>query len=64
MADVSKNIVAARSVTQPSACSVNADRLKFVAPGVSDRGFPAVGQHDRRAVGRVQREKLQAVSVH
>src|SRR5713226_613273 len=48
-----------RSVTgQPA--SVNADRLQLVAPGVCDRRFAAVGQHDRCAVGRVQRKQLQS----
>ena len=40
--------------------SVHADRLELLAPGVGDRGLAAVGQHDRRAVGRVQREQLHA----
>src|SRR5229473_1214289 len=43
---------------QPS--SVNADGLQLVAPGVRDRSFPAIGQHDRCAVGSVQREQLQS----
>src|SRR5436190_9243982 len=40
--------------------SVDADGLQFVAPGVGDRCFPAIGQHDRRAVGGMQRKQLEA----
>src|SRR4029450_6915620 len=40
-----------------ASASVDADGLQFVAPGVGDRCFPAIGQHDRRAVGGMQREK-------
>jgi acyl-coenzyme A synthetase/AMP-(fatty) acid ligase len=36
---------------------VDADGLQLVAPGVGDRSFPAVGQHDRRAVGGVKTPK-------
>ena len=39
---------------------MNADRLQLVAPRVCDRGFPAIGEHDRRAVGSVQRKQLQS----
>ena len=48
-----------RSVASSVAArSVNADGLQLVAPGVRDRGFPAVSQHDRRAVGGVEREQF------
>jgi len=39
---------------------VDADGLQFLAPGIRDRRFAAVGQHDRRAIGRMQREQLEA----
>src|SRR5215213_3731079 len=39
---------------------VHAHRLELLAPGVRDRSLAAVGQHDRRAVGCVQREQLHA----
>ena len=32
--------------------------LELLAPGISDRGFAAVGEHDRRAVSGMQREQL------
>src|SRR5258708_18616620 len=48
------------SVTPARAGSVTADGLQLVAPCVCNRRFPAVGQHDRRAVGGMQREKLQS----
>src|SRR5260370_13823862 len=48
------------SVTPARAGSVNADGLQFVAPCVGNRRFPAVGQPDRRAVGGMQRTKLQS----
>src|SRR5712671_3483121 len=35
--------------------SVQAHRFELLAPGVGDRRFAAVGQHDRRAVRGVQR---------
>src|SRR5713101_1849694 len=44
------------SVTPATAGSVNADGLQFIAPCVGDRRFAAVGQHDRRTVGGVERE--------
>src|SRR5215470_2741743 len=34
--------------------SVHADGLELLTPGIGDGRFTAVGQHDRRAVGRVQ----------
>src|SRR5262252_1047745 len=37
--------------------SVHADGVELLAPGVGDGRLAAVGQHDRRAVGRVQRVK-------
>src|ERR1700738_5132303 len=40
--------------------SVHADGLKLVAPRVGNRRLAAVGQHDRRAVGGMQREQLQS----
>src|SRR4051812_39967452 len=43
-----------------SAASVDADGLQLVAPCVRNRRFPAVGQHDRRAVGGMQGKKLEA----
>src|SRR5882762_1755188 len=43
-----------------AARSVNADGLQLVAPCVRDRGFPAIGQHDRGAVGGVEREQFQS----
>src|SRR5712664_4964177 len=49
-----------RSVTPAIAASVNADGLQFIAPCIRDRGFPAVGQHDRRAVGGMQGKQLQS----
>ena len=39
---------------------VHAHGLQFVAPGVRDRGFTRIGQHDRRAVGGVKRKELHA----
>jgi len=36
------------------AASVNADGLQLVAPRIRNRGFAAIGQHDRRAVGGMQ----------
>src|SRR5471032_3545 len=48
------------SVIPADAGSVNAHRLQFIAPGVRDCGFPAIGQHDRRAVGGMQGEQLQS----
>src|SRR5579871_1516788 len=42
----------------PAIGSVHADGLELVAPGVRDRGFARIGQHDRRAVGGVKREQL------
>src|ERR1019366_4965079 len=50
----------AMSVTPASPASVNADGLQFVAPCVGNRRFAAVGQHDRGAVGGMQREQLQS----
>src|ERR1700744_1156217 len=47
-------------VLEAGVSSVNADRLQFIAPGVGNRSFPAIGQHDRSAVGGVEREQLQA----
>jgi len=41
-----------------SAVSVNTDGLQLVAPGVRDGSFPAIGQHDRGAVGGMEREQL------
>src|SRR5208283_1180645 len=38
---------------------VYAHRLELLAHGVGDGGLAAVGEHDRRAVCRVQREQLQ-----
>src|SRR4029450_12034196 len=46
--------------TATSAASVHADGLKLVAPCIGDRRFAAVGQHDRGAVGGMQREQFQA----
>src|ERR1700722_5797889 len=48
------------SVTRASARSVNADGLQFVAPGIGDRSFAAVSQHDRRAVGGAECKKLES----
>ena len=39
---------------------MHAHRLELLAPGVGKRGFARIGQHDRRAVGGVQREQLDA----
>ena len=39
---------------------VHPHRLQLVAPGIRNRSFAAVGQHDRRAVGGVEREQLEA----
>src|SRR5579862_2095755 len=36
---------------------MHANRLEFLAPGIGDGGFAAVGEHDRRAVGGVQRKQ-------
>jgi hypothetical protein len=36
--------------------SVHADRLELLAPGVGERGFTRIGQHDRRAIGGMQRK--------
>ena len=41
-----------------NACSVHADGLELVAPRVGDRRLARVGEHDRRAVGGMQREQL------
>jgi len=56
VSDSSKRCVSNRSI----ALSVNADGLQLVAPCIRDRGFPAVGQHDRRAVGGMQGKQLQS----
>src|SRR5258708_25925979 len=37
-----------------------ADGLELLAPGVGEGCLAAVGEHDRRAVGGVQREQLEA----
>src|SRR5260370_38009160 len=47
-------------VRQSALRSMDADGLELLAPGVGDRRLTAVGQHDRRAVGRVQGEQLHA----
>jgi len=39
---------------------VHAHGFELVAPGIGDRGFARIGQHDWRAVGRMQREQLDA----
>ena len=36
--------------------SVHADRLELLAPRVCERSFARIGEHDRRAIGRMQRE--------
>src|ERR1700675_1891476 len=56
VSDSSKRCVSNRSI----ASSVNADGLQLVAPCIRDRSFPAVGQHDRRAVGGMQGKQLQS----
>src|SRR5215831_482777 len=38
----------------PEETSVHADGFELLAPGVGDGRLAAVGEHDRRAVGRVQ----------
>jgi hypothetical protein len=48
----------ANSLIQLPPRSVNADGLQLVAPGVGDRRFPAIGQHDRLAARGVEREQL------
>src|SRR6266704_6473624 len=64
VSDSSKRCVGNRSialsVTPARAGSVNTDGLQLVAPCIRDRGFPAVGQHDRRAVGGMQGKQLQS----
>jgi len=58
VSDSSKRCVSNRgialSVTPARAGSVNADGLQLVAPCIRDRGFPAIREHDRRAVGGMQ----------
>src|SRR6202040_3377602 len=39
-------------------CSVHADRLQLLTPGIGDCGFAAVGEHDRRAISGVQGKQL------
>src|SRR5258706_5952653 len=39
--------------------SVHTHGLELVAPGVGNRGFARIGQHDRRTVGGVKRKQLQ-----
>src|SRR5262245_38294333 len=39
---------------------MHADGLELLAPGVSQCSFARIGQHDRRAVGCMQREQLDA----
>ena len=39
---------------------MHADGLELLAPGIGDRRLAAVGQHDRRAVGGVQRIEQRA----
>src|SRR6267143_1919 len=56
VSDSRKRCVSNRSI----ALSVNADSLQLIAPCIRDRGFPAVGQHDRRAVGGMECEQLQS----
>ena len=36
--------------------SVHADRLELLAPRVDERSFARIGEHDRCAIGRMQRE--------
>src|SRR5262249_21335154 len=43
-----------KTVLGPEETSVHADGLELLAPGVGDGRLAAVGEHDRRAVGRVQ----------
>src|SRR5947209_12806325 len=52
--------VSANSLLAQTPASVHADGLQFIAPGIRDRSFAAVGQHDRCAVGGVKRKQLQA----
>src|ERR1700733_13113173 len=40
--------------------SVHADGLQFISPGIRDRGFARIGQHDRGAVGGMEREQFQS----
>ena len=39
---------------------MHAHGLELLAPGVGDGRLAAVGEHDRRAVGGMQREQLDA----
>src|SRR6202023_2882980 len=55
-----RSVVAGRFSEAAVAASVNADGLQFVAPCIRNRRFTAIGQHDRRAVGGMQREQLQS----
>src|SRR4249920_1001963 len=43
-----------------TAVSVHANGLELMAPGVRNGGFSRVRQHDRRTVGRMQSEELDA----
>src|ERR1700730_14101176 len=49
---------AQRPASAAIAASVNADGLQLVAPCIRDRSFAAIGEHDRGAVGGMQREQL------
>ena len=47
-------------ISKRSCRSVYADSFELLAHGVGDGNLTTVGEHDRRAVRRVQREKLQS----
>jgi hypothetical protein len=47
-------------ITDLSSSSMYAHRLEFLLPGIRDCGLATIGEHDRRAVGGVQRKQLQA----
>src|ERR1051326_7083054 len=46
--------------SRSSSSLVDAHRLELVAPGVGDGRFTAVRDHDRGAIGGMQREQLSA----
>jgi hypothetical protein len=46
-------------ISKRSCRSVYADSFELLAHGVGDGNLATIGEHDRRAVRRVQREKLQ-----
>src|SRR5882757_4002545 len=47
-------------VATASTTSVDADGLQLVAPCIRNRRFAAIGQHDRSAIGGMERKQLKS----